>query len=94
VLFEATDFEPDMRLMADAIVECAELVQRAVAMLPDLAKNAAALNEICAQITKIEGEADDTLERGPRKTLPKSESGGRHGIHSGQRDLQSSGEGR
>jgi uncharacterized protein Yka (UPF0111/DUF47 family) len=32
VLFEATDFEPDMRRMADAIVECAELVQRAVSM--------------------------------------------------------------
>ena len=34
VLFEASDFEPDMRHMADAIVECAELVHRAVAMLP------------------------------------------------------------
>jgi uncharacterized protein len=75
VLFEATDFEPDMRLMADAIVECAELVKRAVAMLPDLAKNAAALNEICAQITKIEGEADDTLERGLGKLYRKAKAG-------------------
>jgi uncharacterized protein len=75
VLFEATDFEPDMRHMADAIVECAELVQRAVAMLPDLAKNAAALNEICLQITKIEGSADDTLERGLGKLYQKAKAG-------------------
>ena len=75
VLFEATEFEPDMRLMADAIVESAELVQRAVAMLPDLAKNAAALNEICLQITKIEGNADDTLERGLGKLYRKAKAG-------------------
>ena len=75
VLFEATDFEPDMRLMADAIVECAELVQRAVAMLPDLAKNAASLNEICLQITKIESNADDTLERGLGKLYRKAKAG-------------------
>ena len=75
VLFEATDFEPDMRVMADAIVECAELVQRAVSILPDLAKNAAALNEICLQITKIEGNADDTLERGLVKLYRKAKAG-------------------
>ena len=75
VLFEATEFEPEMRRMADAIVECAELVQRAVAMLPDLAKNAAALNEICLQITRIEGDADDMLERGLGQLYRKAKSG-------------------
>ena len=75
VLFEVTKFEPDMRRMADAIVECAELVQRAVAMLPDVAKNAAALNEICLQITQIEGDADDILERGLGQLYRKAKSG-------------------
>src|SRR6187399_426766 len=40
-LFEVTTFEPEMRKMADASVECAELVQRAVSMLSDVASNAA-----------------------------------------------------
>jgi uncharacterized protein len=75
VLFEATDFEPEMRRMADAIVECAELVQGAVAMLPDLAKNASALNEICLQITRIEGDADDMLERGLGQLYRKAKAG-------------------
>lgn len=64
MLFEMTTFEPDMRKMADAIVECSELAHRAVAMLSDVAKNATALNDICLQITRIEGNADDAYDRG------------------------------
>jgi uncharacterized protein len=64
ILFEVTTFEPEMRTMADAIVECAELVQRAVSMLSDVASNAAELNEIGLQITRIEGNADDSYDRG------------------------------
>ena len=64
MLFEMTNFEPDMRKMADAVVDCSGLAQRGVALLSDVAKNAAALNEICLQITRIEGDADDTYDRG------------------------------
>jgi predicted phosphate transport protein (TIGR00153 family) len=64
ILFEVTTFEPEMRVMADAIVECAELVQRGVPMLSDVASNAAELNEIGLQITRIEGNADDSYDRG------------------------------
>jgi len=64
MLFEMTSFEPDMRKMADAVVECSELAQCGVAKLSDVAKNAAELNEICLQITRIEGDADDAYDRG------------------------------
>jgi predicted phosphate transport protein (TIGR00153 family) len=64
MLFEMTNFEPDMRKIADAVVDCSELAQRAVGLLTDVAKNAAALNEICLQITHIEGNADDAYDRG------------------------------
>jgi len=63
-LFEVTTFEPEMRTMAGAIVECAELVQKAVSMLSDVTRNAAALNDIGLQITRLEGNADDTYDRG------------------------------
>jgi uncharacterized protein len=75
VLFEATTFEPDMRAMADAIIECAELVQRAVAILSDLGNNASELNEICLQITRIEGDADDIHERGLGRLYQKAKAG-------------------
>lgn len=75
VLFEVKTFEPDMHAMADAIVEGSELVQRAVTMLVNLTKNAAELNEICLQITRIEGEADDVHERGLGRLYQKAKAG-------------------
>ena len=75
MLFEMTKFEPDMRKMADAVVECSELASRAVAMLSDVAKNATALNEICLQISRIEGDADDAYDRGLEMLYQKVKGG-------------------
>jgi uncharacterized protein len=74
-LFEVTTFEPEMRKMADAVVECAELVQRAIEMLSDVASNAAELHEIGLQITRIEGNADDTYDRGLELLYQKVKGG-------------------
>jgi predicted phosphate transport protein (TIGR00153 family) len=74
-LFEVMTFEPEMREMADAVVECAELVQRAVSMLSDVASNAAELHEIGLQITRIEGNADDTYDRGLELLYQKIKGG-------------------
>jgi predicted phosphate transport protein (TIGR00153 family) len=74
-LFEVTTFEPEMRKMADAIVECAELVQRAVSMLSNVASNAAKLNDIGLQITRIEGSADDIYDRGLELLYQKVKGG-------------------
>ena len=75
MLFEMTTFEPDMRKMANAIVECSELAYSAVAMLSDVAKNATALNDICLQITRIEGNADDAYDRGLELLYQKVKGG-------------------
>jgi predicted phosphate transport protein (TIGR00153 family) len=74
-LFEVTTFEPEMRKMADAIVECAELVQRAVSMLSDVGSNAAELNDIGLQISRIEGSADDMYDRGLELLYQKVKGG-------------------
>jgi uncharacterized protein len=75
VLFEVTTFEPEMRSMANSIVECAELVQRAVSMLSDLGSNAAKLNEIGLQITRLEGSTDDMYDRGLELLYQKVKGG-------------------
>jgi predicted phosphate transport protein (TIGR00153 family) len=75
MLFEVTTFEKEMRKMADAIIECAELVQRSVSMLPELAKNAAEINDICLNINRIEGEADDMHDRGLERLYQKAKAG-------------------
>jgi predicted phosphate transport protein (TIGR00153 family) len=75
VLFEVTTFEPEMRSMANSIVECAELVQRAVSMLSDVGGNATKLNEIGLQITRIEGSTDDMYDRGLELLYQKFKGG-------------------
>ena len=75
VLFEMTSFEPEMQAMADAIVECAELVQRTVPLLSNIGTNAASLNEICLQITRIEGRADDIHDDGLKRLYQKAKAG-------------------
>jgi predicted phosphate transport protein (TIGR00153 family) len=75
MLFEMTNFEADMRKMANAVVDCSELAQRAVALLSDVAKNATALNDICVQITHIEGNADDAYDRGLELLYKKVKGG-------------------
>ena len=75
MLFEMTTFEPDMRKMADAVVECSERASRGISMLADIGKNATALNEICLQITRIEGDADDAYDRGLELLYQKVKGG-------------------
>jgi predicted phosphate transport protein (TIGR00153 family) len=75
LLFELTSFEPEMQDMADAIVDCAELVQRAVPLLTSVATNATTLNDLCLQITRIEERADDIHDRGLKRLYQKAKDG-------------------
>ena len=75
LLFEMTSFEPEMQAMADAIVECAELVQRAVPLLASVATNAMTLNDLCLQITRIEERADDIHDHGLKRLYQKAKGG-------------------
>lgn len=72
ILFELTTFESEMQEMADAVVECAELLVRATPMLSNIAANSALLNEICLQISKIEERADGIHDRGLKKLYQKA----------------------
>jgi len=67
-LFEVKTFEPQMREMARIIVEAAELTVQAVALLPDMRKNAQRLTELAIKVTQIEEQADQMYDQG-RKAL-------------------------
>ncbi len=75
ILFDVTNFEPEMRKMADAIVDCAKLVHRAVPLLSRISQNAGQLSEICLQITRLEGEGDEVHERGLKALYLRSQTG-------------------
>jgi len=75
LLFEMTVFEPEMRAMADNIVDCARLVARAMPLLANIGQHAGQLNEICLQISRIEGHGDETHERGLKALYQRSKAG-------------------
>lgn len=75
MLFELTSFEPEMRAMADAIVESAQLVVRAMPLLENIGQHAGQLNEICLQLTQIEGRGDEIYDRGLKSLYDKTRSG-------------------
>ncbi len=75
VLFELSSFEPDMREMADAIVQCAHLVARAMPLLANIGQHAGQLNEICLQVTQIEERGDAIHDRGLKILYERSKVG-------------------
>src|SRR6185312_13435915 len=64
VLFDVTEFAPQMKEMADAIVKCAQLVKEAVPMLQSLNTQAAQLSALTEQISQLEGRADELHDIG------------------------------
>jgi predicted phosphate transport protein (TIGR00153 family) len=74
-LFELTEFEPEMREMADAIVDSAQLVEQAIPLLANIGRNVGELNRICVRISQIEGQADETHDRGLKKLYARVKSG-------------------
>ena len=66
VLFDMTEFTPQMKEMADAIVKCAQLVQEAVPLLRAISSEAVHISDMTAQISALEGRADELHDIGLR----------------------------
>jgi uncharacterized protein len=75
LLFELSSFEPEMRAMAEAICECAQLVVRAMPLLENIGQHAGQLNEISLQLSQIEGRGDEIYDRALKNLYAKSKLG-------------------
>jgi len=67
MLFEVRAFTPQMKDMADNIVQCAKLVQEAIPLLRSISSQATRLSIITEEITKIEGRADEMHDTGVKE---------------------------
>jgi len=67
-LFEVRRFEPQMREMADIIIQAATLTLEAVELLAAMRANTARLNAIAVEVGRIEEKADALYDEG-RKAL-------------------------
>jgi len=66
VLFDVTEFTPQMKEMADAIVKCAQLVQEGVQLLRSISSEAVHISTLTERISQLEGRADELHDVGLR----------------------------
>jgi len=64
MLFEAGPFDPGMQQLGGVIVECAELIKRAMPLLPDIDRKASDISAICAEIIAKRDRSDELFDRG------------------------------
>lgn len=72
--FEVANFEPEMRQMGDLIVRCAAITAEAMPLLRHLGRNAARLNAMSEEITKLEEQADTYFDDGMKNLFLKAKS--------------------
>lgn len=63
-LFEQRTFQPDMLRLGEVIVRTADLTAQAVPLLRSMKNNAARLNSITEQVTRLEEESDQLYDAG------------------------------
>src|SRR5438477_6740144 len=75
MLFEVRTFEPPMREMGQLLVECANLVGRALPLMQAIGPNVAMLTAITEELTKLEGRVDDLHDIGLKELFLKHRDG-------------------
>jgi uncharacterized protein len=67
LLFDVNEFTVQMKAMGDAIVKSAELAQQAVPLLNAISSEAVRISDLTAQISALEGRADELHDIGLRE---------------------------
>ena len=67
LLYDVEAFEPEMRSLAESILQCAQIVNHAIPLLSRIGGEAARLNVLCERLVSIEGESDGIHQDGLRK---------------------------
>src|SRR3546814_5470300 len=59
LLYDVTEFEPEMRDIAGIIVDAARLTAEALPLLRNIGANGSRLHELTERLVRMEGHADD-----------------------------------
>lgn len=71
VLFNVTEFEPEMRQMSDCILQGARIVEEVVPMLRSIGTHAGQISSLSEKMSQIEGETDDYYDAARRRLFQK-----------------------
>ena len=75
MLFEVRNFEPPMREIGSILVQCANLVGRALPLMQAMGENVTTLTELTEEITRLEGRVDDLNDIGLKELFIKHRDG-------------------
>ena len=75
MLFEVRIFEPPMREIGTILVQCANLVGRAVPLMQAMGENVTTLTALTEEITRLEGRVDDLNDVGLKELFIKHRDG-------------------
>jgi uncharacterized protein len=71
MLFEVRAFEPPMREIGSLLVQCAELIGRAVPLMDKIGDNVGMLTALTEEVGKLEGRVDDLHDIGLKELFLK-----------------------
>lgn len=71
MLFEVRQFEPPMREIGTLLVQCAELIGKAVPLMDKIGDNLGLLTALTEEIGKLEGRVDDLHDIGLKELFLK-----------------------
>jgi len=75
MLFEVRIFEPPMREIGSILVQCANLVGRALPLMQSMGENVTTLTALTEEITRLEGRVDDLNDIGLKELFNKHRDG-------------------
>ena len=75
MLFEVRNFEPPMREIGSILVQCANLVGRALPLMQAMGENVTTLTALTEEITRLEGRVDDLNDIGLKELFIKHRDG-------------------
>jgi hypothetical protein len=75
MLFEVRIFEPPMREIGAILVQCANLVGRALPLMQSMGPNVTTLTALTEEITRLEGRVDDLNDIGLKELFLKHRDG-------------------
>ena len=75
-LYDFSDFEPEMKEMADKVLAATRVIDQGLPLLRDVARNGDKLHELTAQVVRMEGEVDMIHDRGLKSNYTRAQQSG------------------
>jgi predicted phosphate transport protein (TIGR00153 family) len=75
-LYEFSDFEPEMKEMADMVLAATRMIDQGLPLLRDVPRNGDKLHDLTAQVVRMEGEVDDIHDRALKSNFTRAKDSG------------------